>query len=133
VTKNERHRALGSSRLAAARKARSAGRSAGRETCRRSTPTSWRSTTISSSLKSDERKHSNTSAITRPDITYKNDASTSPSHPRQSQRHYGPAAIKTPATNARSSFGTPHAAFQSPIEFWHPTGRARSQAAPLSV
>jgi hypothetical protein len=34
---------------------------------------------------------------------------TSLPHPRQSQRHYGPAAIKTPAANARSSFGTPQA------------------------
>ena len=96
VTKNAPHRGLGSSRLAAARKARSAGRNAGRDTCRRSTASSWRSTTISSSLKSDERKHRSTSAITRPNITYKNDASTSTSHHRRSQRHYGLAAIKRP-------------------------------------
>lgn len=79
VTKNTLHRARGSSRLAAARKARSAGTSAGRETCRRSTASSWRSTTISSSLKSAERKQSRTSAITRPNITnitYKNDTGT---------------------------------------------------------
>jgi hypothetical protein len=47
-------------------------------------------------LKSDERKHRSTSAITRPNITYKNDASTSTSHHRRSQRHYGLAAIKRP-------------------------------------
>ena len=33
--------------------------------------------------------------------------STSSSHRRRSQRHYELEAIKTPATNARSSFGTP--------------------------
>ena len=49
-----------------------------------------------SSLKSDERKRRSTSAITRPNITYKNDASTSTSHHRRSQRHYGLAAIKRP-------------------------------------
>lgn len=59
-------------------KARSAGRNAGRDTCRRSTATSWRRTTISSSLKSDERKHRSTSAMTRPAITYKNDRTCQP-------------------------------------------------------
>ena len=91
VTKNERHRVLGSRRLAAAKKARSAGRNAGRDTCRRSIASSWRSTTISSSLKSDERKRSNTSAITR---AHTSDATSSRSP-------------KKAATNARLSFGTP--------------------------
>ena len=53
-------------------------RTAGRDSCRRSTATSWRSTTISSSLYSDERQHSNTSAIARPHTTYNNDISTRP-------------------------------------------------------
>jgi hypothetical protein len=59
-------------------------------------------------LKSEGRKHRSTSAITRPNITHKNDPSTSSSHRRQSQRHYELIDPTTPATNARSSFDTPH-------------------------
>jgi hypothetical protein len=108
VTKNARHRALGSSRLAAARNARSAGRSAGRDTCRRRRASSWRSTTISSSLNSGGRKHRHTRAITRPAIKYKNDGNTSPSHRQQSQRHYELAAIKTPTPPAHGRVLAPH-------------------------
>jgi hypothetical protein len=50
VTRNDRQLARGSSRLAAARKTRSVCCSPGRATCQRSPASSWRSTTISSSL-----------------------------------------------------------------------------------
>jgi hypothetical protein len=56
VTKNDRQRVRGRSRLAAARNTRSAGRTWGRATCRRTTASSCRTTTISSSLNSSERK-----------------------------------------------------------------------------
>jgi hypothetical protein len=108
VTKNACQRSLGSSLLAAARNTRSAGRSAGRDTCRRSTAISWRRTTISSSPCSDARKHSNTSAIKRPNSTYSNDASTGPSPDRLSQRHYGLERPKGLWQRARSSLCTPH-------------------------
>ena len=58
VTRNERQLACGSSRLAAARKTRSAGLSSGGPTWRRSTASSWRRTTISSSLNPSERRRS---------------------------------------------------------------------------
>jgi len=60
-TRGPRAVALGATPAGAARRCRGAGR------------------LISSSLCSDERKHSNTSAITRPNSTYSNDASTGPS------------------------------------------------------
>jgi hypothetical protein len=60
-------------------------------------------------LKSDERKHSNTSTIKRPNSTYSNDASTSPSPDRRSQRHYGLETPKRLRRRARSSLCTPQA------------------------
>jgi hypothetical protein len=58
-------------------------------------------------LNSDERKHSSTSAITRPNSTYSNDASTSPSPQRRSQRHHDLEHPKHPCQQARSSLCTP--------------------------
>ena len=55
---NEGQLVRGSSRLAAARKTRSTGLSSGRPTRRRDTASSWRSTTISSSLNSSEQSRS---------------------------------------------------------------------------
>jgi len=55
-TTNERQPDRGSSRLAAARNTRSADFRSARPLCRRSTASSWRSSTISSSLNSSERK-----------------------------------------------------------------------------
>jgi hypothetical protein len=113
VTNNERHRSRGSRRLAAAKKARSAGRSAGRDICRRKTAISWRRTTISSSLYSEERKHSNTSAV-KPQHHIEQRCQHRPPPPGgQSQRHYGSISPKTPAPT-------------STIEFMHPTARATS-------
>jgi hypothetical protein len=65
VTKNERQLDRGSSRLAAARRTRSADDNLGRSACRRRTASSCRSTTISSSLKSSERGRSDTSWSTQ--------------------------------------------------------------------
>src|SRR6188472_2727309 len=69
VTKNELQRWRGTRRLAAARNARSALRSAGRATWRRRIASSWRSTTISSSLNSSERQASATSCHSRCRLT----------------------------------------------------------------
>jgi hypothetical protein len=102
---------------------RSAGRNAGRDTCRRSTASSCRSTTISSSLKPDERKRSRISVITRPTITYKNDAST----------RLLPSSTEPATLRARSD---QNARRQRTIEFWHPTGstwRAQRGALPRPV
>ncbi len=55
VTRNDDHLTRGRSRLAAVRNKRSAPRNVGRWTCRRSTASSCRSTTISSSLNSGDR------------------------------------------------------------------------------
>ena len=60
-------------------------------------------------MKSDERKPSNTSAITRPNITYKNDASTRPL----------PSSTEPPTLRARSD---QNARNHGPIGFRHPTG-----------
>jgi hypothetical protein len=105
-----RHPVLGSSRLAAARKTRSADTSAGRETCRRSTASSWRRTTISSSLKSDERKHNSTSAIHAGTSRTRTTLAPGSSHPRQSHRPY---ELIQPKRRVPTST----------IEFWHPTRR----------
>ena len=68
----------GSSRLAKAKNARSVARSADREACRRRSAISWRRTTISGSLYSDERSKSNTSFIRRLNSTYSKDTNTNP-------------------------------------------------------
>jgi hypothetical protein len=62
LTNSERQRLRGSRRLAAARRARSAGRRSGLRVWRRRISSSWRSTRISSSLNSCERKRSKISA-----------------------------------------------------------------------
>lgn len=72
LTNSELQLARGSSRLAAASSARSACRSRGRPTCRRRTSSSWRSTMISNSLNSVERKQSATNSSTRRSARYKN-------------------------------------------------------------
>jgi hypothetical protein len=61
VTMKDRQRVRGSSRLAAARKIRSAHVIGGRLDRRRRIASSWRSTTISKSLKSVERRRMATS------------------------------------------------------------------------
>jgi hypothetical protein len=65
VTKKDRQLDLDNSRLAAARSRRSVIVNCGRCVCRRNTESSCRSTTISSSLKSRERGHRNTSCSTQ--------------------------------------------------------------------
>ncbi len=65
VTKSDRQRARGSSRLAAARSIRSARVTRGRPTCRRSTASSCPSRTISSSSNRSERGRSETSYSTQ--------------------------------------------------------------------
>jgi hypothetical protein len=126
VTKNACQRSLGSSLLAAARNARSAGRSAGRDTCRRSTAISWRRTTISSSLCSDERKHINTSAIKRPNSTYSNDASTGPS--------LIDGASDTTASSAQNARASGHDRVYAPHSppRPQPPGRQRHRVRPTS-
>jgi hypothetical protein len=71
-------------------------------------------------LKSDERKHRSTSAITRPNITYKNDASTRPL----------PSSTEPPILRARSD---QNARYHGPIGFRHPTGFMRHPRRPASV
>jgi hypothetical protein len=80
-----------SSRLAAARKTRSLSSSRGQEIWRRSTASSWRSTTISSSLNSRDRKRSATTASARRNSRYSNDTTTKqpPSTRVRGARHYG--------------------------------------------
>jgi hypothetical protein len=56
VTMNDDHCTRGNNRVAAAKNARSGVVSGGRPTRRRNTASSWRSTTISKSFKSLERK-----------------------------------------------------------------------------
>jgi hypothetical protein len=58
---------------------------------------------------SEERKHSNTSAITRPNITYKNDANT----------ELLPSSTEPATLRAQ---GPQNARYHLTIEFWHPTG-----------
>src|SRR5690349_4146300 len=70
---NDFHCDLGSSRLAAAKNARSAELSWGRSTCRRRTVSSCRSTTISSSLNSLERGRRSTSCSNQRKARYQND------------------------------------------------------------
>src|SRR5439155_15795831 len=90
VTKNERHPERGSTRLNAASNARSAGRSAGRCTWRRRTPSSWRSTRISTSLASWDRNIQTRSSTRRTTHAYTNDhntdSTTSPASPATGRR-----------------------------------------------
>jgi hypothetical protein len=80
-----------SSRLAAARKTRSLSSSRGQEIWRRSTASSWRSTTISSSLNSRDRKRSAATASARRNSRCSNDTTTKqpPSARVRGARHYG--------------------------------------------
>jgi hypothetical protein len=89
-TKNDRL-VRPSSWPAAARKTRSRSSSRGRATCRRSTASSWRSTTISSSLNSRERKRSAATANERRNSRYSNDTTKKqpPSTRIQGARLYG--------------------------------------------
>jgi hypothetical protein len=118
VTKSERQRALGSCRLVAAKNARSAGRNLGRETCRRSTASSWRSTTISSSLKSEsENTAARAQSPARTSRTRTTPARDSPLVDRASE------PTSSPRPNARAD-GT--------IEFWHPTRWSQSPLTPFA-
>ena len=57
-----------------------------------------------------------------------------PGHEKPLETDAGVQSTGPQQSRQRSTAGERKtAAFQSPIEFWHPTGRARSQAAPLSV
>jgi hypothetical protein len=81
-----------SSRLAAARKTRSVSPRRGRATSRRRTASSWRSTTISSSLNSRERRRSAATASARRKSRYSNDTtkrSLPPSSGSTKGRLYG--------------------------------------------
>ncbi len=80
-----------SSRLAAARKTRSLSSSRGQEIWRRSTASSWRSTTISSFLNSRDRKRSAATASARRNNRCSNDTTTKqpPSTRVRGARHYG--------------------------------------------
>jgi hypothetical protein len=119
VMKNKRHRSRESSRLAAAKKARSAGRSAGRDICRRKTAISWRRTTISSSLYSDERKH-------------RTRAPSSAHHHIEQRCPHRPLLLVDRASDITGSISPKTPAPTSTIEFMHPTSSGwRARRCPL--
>ena len=111
-TKNEGRLALFSRRLAAAKKTRSRSSSRGRATCRRRTASSWRSTTISSSLNSRDRKRSAATASTRRKSRYSNDGTKQrlPHPDTPESRLYGAESSNTPLGPR--------------TRFTHPTGRS---------
>src|SRR6266511_5391269 len=83
--KNDGRPALLNSWLAAARNTRSLSSSRGRATWRRRTASSWRSTTISSSLNSRDRNRRAATASTRRNSRYNNDTTKRQPPPPESE------------------------------------------------
>ena len=113
LTPNTGHLDLGSIRLKAARRARSAGRNRGRATCRRRICSSWRRTRISSALQPSGRisKVMNASTLRSPRQTNDQSNRRPPNLDHVVRRH-----LTDPNMTSRKG------SQPGPIEFLHPTG-----------